>query len=89
MTTEGAKTRGRQAAFGFIYATAVMNALSFGLMIPVLPGLIRSFFGGTDAATTAAAADWQFVFTLDLGLHAVRLRPGAGDDLRPLSAAGR
>jgi MFS family permease len=33
----------------------------------VLPGLIRSFFGGTDTATTAAAADWQFVFTLTWG----------------------
>jgi len=58
----------RQAAFGFIYAASVMNALSFGLMIPVLPGLIRSFFGGTTVATTAAAADWQFVFTLTWGL---------------------
>ena len=28
---------GGSAAFGFIFATAVMNALSFGLMIPVLP----------------------------------------------------
>ena len=35
------------AAFGFIFATAVMNAVSFGLMIPVLPNLIRSFFGAT------------------------------------------
>jgi DHA1 family tetracycline resistance protein-like MFS transporter len=58
---------GRQAAFGFIYATAVMNALSFGLMIPVLPGLIRSFIGATNSATTAAAADWQFIFTLTWG----------------------
>ena len=65
--TETARPAGRQAAFGFIYATAVMNALSFGLMIPVLPGLIRAFFGGTDTATTAAAADWQFIFTLTWG----------------------
>lgn len=61
------RPRGREAAFGFIYATAVMNALSFGLMIPVLPGLIRSFFGATNATTTAAAADWQFVFSLTWG----------------------
>ncbi|HLY78075.1 MAG TPA: TCR/Tet family MFS transporter [Caulobacteraceae bacterium] len=66
-TPRPVRPRGREAAFGFIYATAVMNALSFGLMIPVLPGLIRSFFGGTDTATTAAAADWQFVFTLTWG----------------------
>ena len=61
------RPRGRQAAFGFIYATAVMNAISFGLMIPVLPGLIRSFYGGANDAATAAAADWQFVFTLTWG----------------------
>jgi len=67
-TPAPAAPAGRRAAFGFIYATAVMNALSFGLMIPVLPGLIRSFFGpGATTATTAAAADWQFVFTLAWG----------------------
>lgn len=57
----------RPAAFGFIYATAVMNAVSFGLMIPVLPNLIRSFFGAANAATTASAADWQFVFGVTWG----------------------
>ncbi|HEY1752175.1 MAG TPA: TCR/Tet family MFS transporter [Caulobacteraceae bacterium] len=60
--------RGRQAAFGFIFATSVMNAISFGLMIPVLPGLIRSFFGGDTASATASASDWQFVFTLTWGV---------------------
>jgi DHA1 family tetracycline resistance protein-like MFS transporter len=58
---------GRQAAFGFIFATAVMNAVSFGLMIPVLPNLIRSFFGETNAATTASAAEWQFIFGVTWG----------------------
>jgi DHA1 family tetracycline resistance protein-like MFS transporter len=57
----------RRAAFGFIYATAVMNNLSFGLMIPVLPNLIRSFFGSVSAASTASAADWQFVFGVTWG----------------------
>jgi MFS transporter, DHA1 family, tetracycline resistance protein len=69
---EGAITtgrpRGRRPAFGFIYATAVLNSLSFGLMIPVLPGLIRSFFGAANAGATASAADWQFVFTLVWGV---------------------
>lgn len=60
--------RGRSAAFGFVFATAVMNAVSFGLMIPVLPNLVRSFFGGADAAATASAADWQFVFGVTWGL---------------------
>ena len=58
---------GRQAAFGFIFAAAVMNAVSFGLMIPVLPNLIRSFFGATNAASTASAADWQFIFGVTWG----------------------
>ena len=67
--TAGAATpprpRGRQAAFGFIFATAVMNALSFGLMIPVLPNLIRSFFGGD--TRHVGVADWQFVFAVTWG----------------------
>jgi DHA1 family tetracycline resistance protein-like MFS transporter len=62
------RPRGRQAAFGFIFAASVMNALSFGLMIPVLPNLIRSFFGATNAASTASAADWQAVFGVTWGL---------------------
>jgi DHA1 family tetracycline resistance protein-like MFS transporter len=62
-----APPRGRQAAFGFIFAAAVMNALSFGLMIPVLPSLIRSFFGATSATSTAQAAYWQFIFGVTWG----------------------
>ena len=54
---------GRQAAFGFIFATAIMNALSFGLMVPVLPALLKSFVGGD----TASAALWQTVFALTWG----------------------
>ena len=61
------RPRGRQAAFGFIFAVAVINNLSFGLMIPILPGLIRSFFHTSMAAATASAADWQFVFSLTWG----------------------
>src|ERR1700753_2217329 len=53
----------RSPAFGFIYATSVMNAISFGLMIPVLPNLIKSFLGGD----TASAANWQAVFGVTWG----------------------
>ncbi|MGH6970595.1 MAG: MFS transporter, partial [Caulobacteraceae bacterium] len=60
--------RGRQAAFGFIFASSVMNAVSFGLMIPVLPNLIRAFFGATNAATTADASDWQAIFGVTWGV---------------------
>jgi DHA1 family tetracycline resistance protein-like MFS transporter len=53
----------RQPAFHFIYITAVLNAVSFGLMIPVLPNLIKSFVGGD----TASAATWQAVFGVTWG----------------------
>ena len=59
----GARPQRRQAAFGFIFTTAVLNALSFGLMIPVLPLLLKSFVAGD----TAAAALWQTVFALTWG----------------------
>jgi DHA1 family tetracycline resistance protein-like MFS transporter len=42
----------RQAAFGFIFATALMNAISFGIMIPILPNLIKQFTGGDFAAAS-------------------------------------
>src|ERR1700748_2621787 len=54
---------GRKAAFGFIYATSVINAISFGLMIPVLPNLIREMAGGD----TASAASWQALFGVTWG----------------------
>jgi DHA1 family tetracycline resistance protein-like MFS transporter len=53
----------RKAAFGFIFATSVMNAISFGLMIPVLPNLVKSFVGGD----TAKAAVWTMIFGLTWG----------------------
>src|SRR5437868_2946429 len=69
VATPGAPAGGRQAAFGFIFASAVINQLSFGLMIPILPQLIRSFFGGgMGAMATASAAQWQFVFGASWGL---------------------
>jgi len=58
----------RRAAFGFIFATAIMNALSFGIMIPVLPNLIRSFVGGATVQGTAQASEWQFVFATGWGV---------------------
>lgn len=72
------KTPGRTAAFGFIYATAVMNAVSFGIMIPVLPNLIRSFFGAATPEATAAAAVWQFVFGVTWGFMQFAIGPVLG-----------
>ena len=45
-------------AFRFIFAAAVINAVSFGIMIPVLPNLIKEFTGGD----TAAASEWNVLF---------------------------
>jgi DHA1 family tetracycline resistance protein-like MFS transporter len=53
----------RQAAFGFIFASALMNSISFGLMIPILPNLIRQFTGGD----TAEASLWNTVFATTWG----------------------
>jgi len=53
----------RAAAFGFIFASAAMNAISFGLMIPVLPNLVKYFVAGD----TARAAVWTMVFGVTWG----------------------
>lgn len=63
-------TNPRRAALIFIFVTVLIDILSFGLIIPVLPHLIESFLHGD----VAAAARWytgfasvfmamQFVFT--------------------------
>lgn len=63
--TDSAKARGgRQAGFGFIFALALMNSVSFGIMIPILPNLIKQFAGGD----TAAASEWNLVFGATWGL---------------------
>jgi DHA1 family tetracycline resistance protein-like MFS transporter len=54
----GAETKQWTGAFRFIFAAAVINAVSFGIMIPVLPNLIKEFTGGD----TAAASEWNVVF---------------------------
>ena len=53
----------RRAAFGFIFATALLNAISFGIMIPILPNLIKQFTGGD----TAAASEWNVLFATTWG----------------------
>ncbi len=49
---------GRRAAFGFIFVSAVAAALTIGIMVPVLPNLLKQFNGGD----TAAAAEWNVTF---------------------------
>ncbi len=46
--------RVRKAAVSFVFVTALLDMLAFGMIIPVLPHLIASFLGGSDSA----AAQW-------------------------------
>lgn len=62
--TAAAAPPGRRAAFSFIFGVAIINSVSFGLMIPILPNLIKSFTGGD----TAAASEWNVVFSVVWGL---------------------
>lgn len=50
--------RVRNAALAFIFVTVLIDVLSFGLIIPVLPHLIEDFVGGS----TVNAAYWVGVF---------------------------
>lgn len=60
----------RKAALVFIFVTVLIDILAFGLIIPVLPHLIKSFVGG-DLSTTVGWSRWfafsfmlmQFIFT--------------------------
>jgi len=54
----------RQAALGFIFVTATMDVLSLGVMIPVLPNLVKMLGGGD----TAVAADWNVLFATVWGV---------------------
>ena len=66
--------QGRRAAFGFIFASAVMNAVSFGIMIPILPNLIKQFSGGD----TKLAAEWNVVFAVTWGVMQFVIGPILG-----------
>lgn len=64
------KVTPRQAAFVFIFATVLLDMLSLGVIIPVLPKLVVDFMGGnTEAAAKVfgvfgtAWALMQFVFS--------------------------
>ena len=58
----------RNAALIFIFITVLIDVLSFGLIIPVLPGLVRQFTGGD----FVQAAWWIGIFgTLFAGIQFV------------------
>lgn len=64
----------RNAAFGFIFVSALINALTFGVMIPVLPNLIKQFNHGS----TADAAMWNTLFQVSWGLMQFFIGPVLG-----------
>ena len=64
----------RKAAVGFIFATALMDIVSMGIMIPVLPNLVKAFVGGD----TARAADYSMAFAVTWGLMQFLCSPVQG-----------
>src|SRR3954467_9764135 len=64
----------RRAAFIFIFITVVLDMLSLGMIIPVLPKLVENFLGGDTARAaevfglfSTAWALMQFLFSPFLG----------------------
>lgn len=64
----------RRAAIGFIFVTALLDVISFGIMIPVLPNLVKEFNGGD----TAAAALWAGLFSTVWALMSFLASPVLG-----------
>jgi DHA1 family tetracycline resistance protein-like MFS transporter len=58
------RTGNRKAAVIFIFITALLDVISIGIMIPVLPNLVKQFAGGD----TALAAQYTLVFAVTWGL---------------------
>jgi MFS transporter, DHA1 family, tetracycline resistance protein len=55
--TEASAASARRPALGFIFVTLVLIVLGFGIIIPVLPGLVTEFEGG-NAAEGAHSYGW-------------------------------
>jgi len=64
----------RKAAVLFIFATALLDVISLGIMIPVLPNLVKQFAGGD----TALAAQYTMAFALTWGLMQFFFSPIVG-----------
>jgi MFS transporter, DHA1 family, tetracycline resistance protein len=52
----------RRAALAFIFFTVLLDILAFGLIIPVLPHLLKSFAGGNTPQAIAQATLWHGLF---------------------------
>src|SRR5258708_16986542 len=64
----------RKAAVLFIFATALLDVISLGIMIPVLPNLVKQFAGGD----TALAAQYTMAFALTWGVMQFFFSPIVG-----------
>jgi DHA1 family tetracycline resistance protein-like MFS transporter len=79
-TDSGSPTGPRRAAIAFIFVTVVLDMLALGVIIPILPGLVKEFEGG-DTADAAAMyglfgtvfAAMQFLFAPVLGALSDRI----------------
>lgn len=60
MTSSSGAPGARRAAVTFIFITVMLDMLALGMVIPVLPPLIKTFRGGDTAraATTLAGAPY-------------------------------
>jgi len=77
VTEDSASGRPRQdggAAFGFIFVSAIACAISIGIMVPVLPSLLKAFNGGD----TALASEWNVIFAAFGGLMSFLIGPVLG-----------
>lgn len=74
-TTPPANQAGKQAALNFIFFTILLDVLSLGLLIPVLPTLIEKEFVGGDTVRAVQISGWfgttwalmQFIFSPLMG----------------------
>lgn len=64
----------RKAALSFIFVTALLDIISMGIMIPVLPNLIKQMVGG-DTATATHMTGW---FAITWGLMQFFFSPVQG-----------
>lgn len=64
----------RSPAFAFIFVSAVTSAMSIGIMVPILPNLLKQFTGGD----TAAAVEWNVVFATCGGVMSFLAGPVLG-----------
>ena len=54
----------RQAAMGFILITILIDTIGFGVIIPVLPDLIKGLTGGTNGEASIYGGWLLFAYAL-------------------------